>query len=161
VLTVLYLVSLLAAETRGLPQRAVFARVLTACEAVTRTDVEAAIGRRVRERQVDEEGPASTCEYSTKGGLISITIQRLQSKPNRAVEIAALKKEVGQGTVREAAEFSDAFYFDIPEAGTQLHLIDGSSSHVMVSILGLGEGPAVSGAASQLARKALARLVGQ
>jgi hypothetical protein len=46
---------------------------------------------------------------------------------------------------------------DIPNAGTQLHIVDGGSQHLMVSILGFGDASKVSGVAVQIARKAMTR----
>ena len=45
-----------------------------------------------------------------------------------------------------------------PGAGTQLHIAHNSSQHLMISILGFGEASHVSGAAAQIARKAMRRL---
>jgi hypothetical protein len=160
VLTATYLLLLLSSDPRSLPVKPAFTRHLTACDMVSRTDVEKAIGRQVRNGEAEADGQSSTCDFATNGGLVSITVQRLKAKPDLAVEVAALKKGI-EGTVREASGFDTAFFFDIPEAGTQLHVIDGSSTHVMVSILGLGPGLEVSGAADRLARKALAKLVQQ
>lgn len=103
------------------------------------------------------QGKASTCDYSTKTGLVSITIQRLTQKPDLRVEIAAMKKEIPEGLVRAAPGFTEAFYLDIPEAGTQLHIVDGGSQHLMVSILGFGDASKVSSIAAQLASKAMTR----
>jgi hypothetical protein len=159
VLIAIYLLSLLSGETRVTSVRPAFTRYMSACDVVSRADVEDAVGRRVGEGSEETEGKSSTCEFGTRGGLVSITIQQLTAKPDLAREVAALRKEMGEGTVRPAEGFDTAFYFDIPEAGTQLHVVDGSSTHLMVSILGMGEGPQVSGAADRLARKALAKLV--
>jgi hypothetical protein len=53
---------------------------------------------------------------------------------------------------------STAFFLDIAGAGTQLHAIRDDRDYVMVSILGFGDAPAVSGAAERLARAALGRI---
>jgi hypothetical protein len=159
VLILLLLVSALATETRTVPARRPFTpHPLTACALVTRADVEDAIGRPVRDGSEETEGRASTCDYSAKSGMVSVTIQRLTARPDLQAEIAALKKEVPQGVVRVADGFTDAFYFDLPGAGTQLHILDGGSAHLMISILGFGDAREVSGAAAQIARKAMRRL---
>ena len=131
---------------------------LTACSIVTRTDVEDAIVSRVSGGKEDSEGPVSSCDYAAKGGLVSITLQRLAATPDLAAEIAALKKLVPEGVVRNAAGFPQAFYFDIPGSGTQLHIINDSHEHLMISILGFGDAFQVSGAAERIARRALRRL---
>jgi hypothetical protein len=131
---------------------------LPVCAVVTRADVEAATGRAVDDGSEEVEGRTSTCEYAAKGGVVSIAIQRLAGKPDLRLEIAAMQKEIPESVVRQATGFGEAFYLDVPGAGTQLHIVSGSSAHVMVSILGLGEAPEVAGAAAEIARKALKRL---
>lgn len=149
----------LSVDTRQLPAR----RTLTpqrsgACALVTRADVEQAIGRAVDTGAEESDGPASTCDYRGAGGLVSITIQPLSRKADRAVEAAALRKEVPEGVWRDTRAFADAFYYDLPGAGTQLHVLNGERQHLMVSILGFGEPEQVSAAAERIARKALGRL---
>ncbi len=131
---------------------------LTACSIATRADIEDAIGRQVSNGKEEIQGRASTCDYSVKGALVSITIQRLPQKPNLRVELAALKTEVPEGIIRTATGFPEAFYFDIPGGGTQLHIISDKNEHLMISILGFGEASQVSGAATQIARRAMRRL---
>ena len=129
-----------------------------ACAIVTRVDVEDALGVRVSVGKEEIEGRSSNCDYAAGGGMVSITVQRLGAKPNLAVESAAMGKEIPQSVIREAPEFPLSFYLDIPEAGTQLHIITPNNEHLMVSILGFGEAPRVSGAAARMARRGLARL---
>jgi hypothetical protein len=154
------LVLLAAAATTQNPHvsRSIPPLELTACSIATRADIENAIGRQVSNGKEEIQGRASTCDYSAKGGLVSITIQRLPQKPNLRVELAALKKEVPEGVIRDATGFPEAFYFDIPGGGTQLHIISASNEHLMISILGFGEASQVSGAATQIARRAMRRL---
>ena len=130
----------------------------TACAVVTKADVEEAIGRRVNDPTEETAGRSSNCDYAIKGGLVSITIQRLTAKPDLQAEIAALKKEIPEGVVRNSSDFPQACYLDIPGAGTQLHIISNNNQHLMISILGLGDPSEVSAAALQLARKAIARM---
>ncbi len=156
---ILVLLSTFFAETRNLPAKRPFTpHQLTACALVTRADVEESLGRPVNGGDEETQGQASTCDYEAKGGLVSISIQRLTSRPNLQVEIAALREQFREGAIREAPGFSDAFYLDLPGAGTQLHIVNGSSGHLMISILGFGEAPQVSGAAARIARKAMRRL---
>ena len=130
----------------------------TACTVVTKAEVEDAIGHRVNDPTEQTEGRSSNCDYAVKGGLVSITIQRLTAKPDLQAEIAAMKKEIPEGVVRNAPEFPQACYLDIPGAGTQLHLISDNNQHLMISILGFGDPSEVSAAAVQLARKAIHRM---
>ena len=120
--------------------------------------MEEAVGRSVNDGDEETLGRASTCHFATKGGLVSITIQRLTTKPDLQLEIAALKKELPDAVVRDAPGFPEAFYLDLPGAGTQLHIAKDNGQHLMISILGFGNASQVSGAAAQIARKALRRL---
>jgi hypothetical protein len=120
--------------------------------------VEEAVGRSVNDGDEETLGRASTCHYATKGGLISITLQRLTAKPDLQVEIAALKGELPKAVVRDAPGFPEAFYLDLADAGPQLHIAKDNSQHLMISILGFGDASQVSGAAAQIARKAMRRL---
>jgi hypothetical protein len=131
---------------------------LSACVLVTRADVEEAIGRHVADGKEESERRTSNCDYSAKGGLISITIQKLAAKPDLDAEIAALKKEIPEGVVREAPGIPHAFYLDLPDAGTQLHIVNESNQYLMISVLGFGDPSQVSATALQLARKAMRRL---
>lgn len=159
VLIIFCILSAFFAETRTLPAKLSFTpRQSSACALVTRADVEESIGRPVNEGNEETQGPASTCDYESKAGLVSITMQRLTAKPNLHAEIAALREQFPDSAVREAPGFAEAFYLDLPGAGTQLHVVNGSTGHLMVSILGFGEAPQVSGAAARIARKAIGRL---
>jgi hypothetical protein len=159
VVILLLLVAAFSTATTNAPaRRALPIQPLSACALVTRADVEDALGRQFGGGSEETDGRASTCDYSTKTGLVSFTVQRLTAKPNLAYEVAALKKEMPEGVIRAAGGLGDAFYFDLPGAGTQLHIVDGSSVHLMISILGFGEAPLVSEAAARIAGKALRRL---
>jgi len=157
VLGILYALFAVSAATqptgRSLPPQR-----LTACSIVTKADVEQAIGLSVADGAEEIQGKVSTCDYATRTGLISITVQNLASKPDLKMEIQALQKEIPEGVVRDAPGFPEALYLDIPGAGTQLHILNGGFQHLMVSILGFGDASKVSGAAVQIARRALSRL---
>jgi hypothetical protein len=112
----------------------------------------------VNDGDEETQGRASTCHYATKGGLVSITIQKLTAKPDLRLEIGSLKKKLPEAVVRDAPGFPQAFYLDLPNAGTQLHIANNNLQHLMISILGLGDASQVSGAAAQIARKAMRRL---
>lgn len=157
---ILYLLSALSAETQRVPaaKPAFSPRAATACAVVTRAEIEDAIGRRVNAGNEESGGAYSTCDYSAGGGMVSITVQRLASRLDWKLEIASMKKSIPNAVVRQAAGFPEAVYLDIPEAGTQLHIVTANREHLMVSILGFGAPASVSGAAAQIARKALRRL---
>jgi hypothetical protein len=134
-------------------------KALGACSAVTAADLERALGRTFGRGQEENHGAASTCDYGSGRGQVSITIQRLAAKPDIPSEIASLKRSIPESTVRMSPGLgSAAFFLDIAGAGTQLHVIRGDRDYVMVSILGFGDADQVSLAAVQLARGVLARL---
>lgn len=127
---------------------------VTACAAVSRYDVEAALGASVA-RGTEEYGKnSSTCDFTGRNGLVSISIHRL-------TEFVSLPAQ--QQDLRSAfpdAEFQNAsirgatgFYMHLPKAGTQLHLLQFPDRYVHISILGFGEGNQVSKAAASIARK--------
>jgi hypothetical protein len=90
--------------------------------------------------------------------MVSIALQQLPAKPDLGAELASLKKEIPEGSARQATGFgTGSFYFDIPGAGTQLHALFGERQHLMVSILGFGEGAVPGGIAERIARRAISR----
>src|SRR5262245_6022016 len=109
------------------------ARAISACGAVTRAEVQLALGRSVGKGREESKALESTCDYSNEHGQVTITIQRLEKEPDLAVEMAALQKEIPDSRVRPAGPGS--FYLDIAGAGTQLHVVRGRD-YLLVSILG-------------------------
>ena len=137
------------------PVRAV--KALGACSAVTAADAQRILGRRFARGNEETRGTDSTCDYASGNGQVSITLQRLRAPVDLAVEIASLKKEIEDSSVRMAPEFG-GFYLDIAGAGTQLHVIREGREYLMISILGFGDAAQVSDAAARLAAIALGRL---
>jgi len=130
-------------------------KALGACTAVTAEDVHLALG--VHFRRAAET--AATCDYAAGNAQVSVTLQRLNAPLDMAAEIAALQLEMPGTTARMLKGIGgEAFLLEIPGAGAQLHAVRGERDYVMISILGLGDAGAVSGAAEKLARAALARL---
>ena len=132
-------------------------KALGACSAVTAADVERALGRRFTRGNEETHGTDSTCDYGSGNGQVSITLQRLRAPLDIAVEVASLKKEIEDSSVRMVPEFG-GFYLDIAGAGTQLHAIRADREYVMISILGFGGAEKVSDAAARLAKIALGRM---
>jgi hypothetical protein len=158
VLAIVTLLTALSAPTvTPPPRRSAAPHAATACALVTRSDIEQTLGAAVGPAEGDVQGRLSTCDFTGSRGMVSVSLQRLASAPDLEVEIASLKKEVPEGVARPAAGFeAGSFFFDIPGAGAQLHVLVGGR-HLMVSILGFGEARDVSRAAERLARKAIAR----
>src|SRR5215469_4362271 len=83
VLVILYVLSAFSAATPNLPaNRSLRPPQLNACSLVTRADVEEAVGRSMNDGDEETLGRASSCHYATKGGLVSISIQKLAAKPD-------------------------------------------------------------------------------
>lgn len=148
-----------AVETRPpAPLSTALRAPVTACRAVTRTEVTEALGRPVGEAAEQIAGAESTCDYATRHGLVTVVIERVEAMPDARKEIESLKVVVPEGTVREAAGMgARAFFLDIPGAGTQLHILR-EHECLLISVLGFGEPSDVAAAAEKIARKALSRL---
>jgi hypothetical protein len=144
-------------ENRPLPARPLTAPI-TACGAVTRTEVIDALGRTVGEGSETVAGAESTCDYATQRGLVTVVIERVAAMPEARKEIESLKRVVPEGSVRDAEGIgAPAFFLDIPGAGTQLHILR-EHECLLISVLGFGEPAEVANAAEKIARKALSRL---
>ena len=162
VLTLPYLQILLFAIAAASPApapRLAQTRAASACVAVTRADVEQALGRAVTGGQGQAEGVESTCDFAGGDGQVTVTIERLPAKLDLPAEMRSLKEQFPEARVREATGIGTrAFFLDIEGAGTQLHVIRGDREYLLVSVLGFGDAAHVSAAAEQIARKALDRL---
>ena len=129
----------------------------SACLTLTRSDVQAALGRRVGKPEEQNSEAVSTCDYATDRGRVTVTLQRLDRDPDIASEIAALQLEIEGASARPAPNFGpQAFYLDIAGAGTKLHIVRGRD-YLLISVLGFGEAPSVVAAVERMARAALAR----
>ncbi len=130
----------------------------TACLALSRRDVQFALGRAVAEAEEENTAGASSCDYAAGRARVTVTLQHLDRDLDLPAEVAALEREIEGSSARPAPAIgSRAFFLDIAGAGTQLHVIRGRD-YLLVSVLGFGEGPPVSAAAEKMARAALARL---
>jgi hypothetical protein len=131
-------------------------RAITACSAVTRDDVEMALGRKFVRGGEETGGGSSTCDYKAAGAQVSVTMQRLGAAPDLAQEKRSLLAEFPGSTIRETTlPDSEAFFVDMPDTGTLLYVLRGGRDYVMVAILGCGDPESVSPAALRLARTAL------
>ncbi len=131
---------------------------MTACAALTRADVEKALGVRVGKGEAQKDGASSTCDYEGEDGQVSVTVQRIDKALDIRSEIESLKASVPGSSVREAEGIGAlAFFLDIPEGGTQLFVIR-ENDFVMISLLGFGAPEKVSPAAREMAQKVFGRL---
>jgi hypothetical protein len=155
-IALLTLLLALDASPRTTPAPAAAPRVMTACMAVTRADVELVLGRKVSRGEEANTNGSSTCDYSGGNGQVTVTLQHLAAAPDMAQEKASLQAEFPNSRVRAATvEGADAFFLDLGEAGTLLHVIRGGHEYVLVAVLGFGAPDQVSAAALRLARTAL------
>ena len=135
---------------------AVTSKPVTACTAVTRADVELALGRKFGRGAEENSNGSSTCGYTAGGGLVTVTMQHMGAAPDLDQEKRSLQAEFPGSTLRAASlSGAEAFFVDLQGQGTLLYAIRGGRDYVMVAILGCGEPAAVSGAAIRLARTAL------
>jgi len=156
----LFLLLSLVANTRPAPaQKPVPIKAVTACLAVTRADLEQALGRSFSAGKEESSGAESSCDYVADGGQVTIMIHRLTEALDMPAELESLKSAIPGASLREVAGIGTrAFFLDIGDAGTQLHVIRGNRDYLLVSILGFGDATRVSAAAEKMARKALDRL---
>lgn len=141
-----------ASHTPAIQSTRTAPKLPAACLAVTRADVELALGRSVSKPQQGDTAAESTCDYVADRARVTITLQRLDRDLDLPAEIAALQKEIEGSTVRPAPALGpSAFFLDIAGAGTQLHIIRGRD-YILISVLGFGEAPQVSPAVQKLAQ---------
>jgi hypothetical protein len=134
-------------------------RPMTACTVVTRAEVEQTLSQSVADGKEERDGAASICTYTGEIGQVTIRIQHLAAKLDMPTEIAGLKASIPGGRVREAAGIGTrAFFLDIADAGTQLHVLRGAHDYLLVSILGFGDSGRVQAVVERIARMALERL---
>ena len=108
-----------------------------ACSAISRREVEQAVGVPVAEGL----GQESTCEFTSAGGLVVISIQRLPAGLNLDEQIAAVGAAIPDAVLRRVADLGVmAFFLDIPGTGTQLHVINADRRYLLVSVFGYGVG---------------------
>jgi hypothetical protein len=118
--------------------------------------VELALGRKFARGAEETANGSSTCDYSANGRQVTVTMQQLGAPPDLAQEKRSLLAEFPGSTIRDTrVPGADAFFVDVPQAGTMLYVLRGGRDYVMIAILGCGSPEAVSPAALRLAKTAL------
>jgi len=131
---------------------------MTACLAVTKAEVEEALGLSLGNGKERKDRGTSTCEYQAADGQVTVALYRSTIKLNLTSEIKHLQKSIPNATIREVPGIGTrAFFMDMAAVGTQLHIIRGDYDYVLVSVLGFGGAEQVSTAAEKIARRALER----
>jgi hypothetical protein len=134
-------------------------RAETACSAATRADIEEALGHTVANGKESRTDEGSVCSYVGAGGEVTILLQHAAAKLDVPEELRNLKASFPNATMREAPGIGRrAVFLDMPDIGTQLHVIRGDYDYLMISVLGFGDATRVAPAAEKIARKALDRL---
>ena len=133
-------------------------KAMTACLAVTRAEVEAAIGQPIGNGKEHKDRATSSCQYEGADGQVTVAIYRSLVKLNLQAEIKQLQKSIPEAKIRDLQGLGTrAFFMDMGGIGTQLHVIRGDYDYVLVSVLGFGGASQVSSAAETIARRALDR----
>ena len=140
------------------PKPVLLAPSTSACDVVTRPDVEEALGRHLLEAGWQVHSTHERCDYRAEGGQVTIRLEHSTAVLDAKAEFTALKKTFPGSHARELAGMgAPAMLLDLPDAGTQVFVIDGEHRYLLVSILGFGDPARVSKAAEQLAREAFKR----
>jgi len=133
-------------------------RPLTACAAAPRADVEEALGHALTNGKEQKAGNGSVCQYDGDGGQVTILLQHATDKLDVDAEIRNLQATFPDATMREASGLGKrAVFLDMPDIGTQLHVIRGDYDYVMVSVLGFGDASRAAPVAEKIARHILVR----
>jgi hypothetical protein len=133
-------------------------RVVNVCEVVTKPDVELALGRHLVGAGWTTRSSRERCDYQAEGGQVTIRLEHSATTLDPKTEFAALKKAFRGSHARQLAGMgAPAILLDLPEAGTQVFVIEGDHRYLLVSILGFGDAAKVSKAAELLARQAFQR----
>jgi hypothetical protein len=160
-LSSLSLLMLLASNSpSAMPARPALAlRAETACSAATKADVEEALGHTVSNGKETRTDTGTVCSYVGAGGEVTVLMQHAAARLDVPEEIRNLKESFPNATMREAPGIGKrAVFLDMPDIGTQLHVIRGDYDYLMISILGFGDATRVAPAVEKIARKALDRL---
>ena len=154
----LSLLLLLSSHSPSVSGGATPLRPLTACAAAPRADVEGALGHALTNGKEQKTENGSICQYDGNGGQVTILLQHATEKLDIPAEIRNLQATFPDATMREAPGLGKrAVFLDMPDIGTQLHVIRGDYDYVMVSVLGFGEASRVAPAAEKIARRILIR----
>jgi hypothetical protein len=159
-LSSLSLLTLLASHTSpALPSRPIALHTETACSAATKADIEEALGHSLSNGKESRTDTGTVCNYVGAGGEVTVMLQHASSRLDVPEEIRNLQASFPNATMREAPGLGKrAVFLDMPDIGTQLHVIRSDYDYLMISVLGFGDATRVAPAVEKIARKALDRL---
>jgi len=128
---------------------------VTTCSAVTKPQIEAAVGHHLDAAPEEHGKFASTCNYSAGDVAVTISIRHLIQPLDLTAEIENLRAALPGSVLHEVQGMgSRAFALDIPGAGTQLHILPDEHAYLLVSVLGVAHNRSADAAAT-IARSAL------
>lgn len=129
------------------------AQAQSACALLPKVDVEIATGMRAAAGEDRSEGGAATCDYKVGRGLVTVSAERSTAKIDLAAQVRAVQAELDGARFRPLEGLTvPAFLLEIPDAGVQIHMLNGERDYLMVSVLGLSEAQSL---AQRLARCAV------
>jgi len=132
--------------------------MVATCGAVTRAQIEAAVGLLLGHGTEEQSRFSSTCSYSADGVSVTITIRHLTQALNLPAELGKLRADFPDAELHEVTGLAErAYALEIPEAGTQLHVLPGEREYFMVSVLGLDAGHHGFDAAAKIAQAIMNR----
>ena len=138
---------------------AIAIRAETACSAASKADIEEALGHTLSNGKESRTDTGTVCNYVGAGGEVTVLMQHAAAKLDVPQEILNLKESFPNATMRDAPGIGKrAVFLDMPDIGTQLHVIRGDYDYLMISVLGFGDATHVGPAVEKIARKALDRL---
>jgi hypothetical protein len=133
-------------------------KMMTACSAVSASEIEALLGSRIGKGKEDKDSSGSTCEYVSGGGHITIALRHSPSKIDVDAEIVTIHASLPHANLRDVSGVGTrAFFLDMDTAGTQLNVLRGDYDYLLVSVLGFGDAAHVSEATEKIARLAVGR----
>jgi len=142
----------------GSGQMQISSAMVAGCGAVSRDQIEAAIGLLVAHSTEEQSKFGSTCRYSAGDTVVEISIQHLTHPLDLSAELESLRTDIPGSKLREVAGLAEhAYAVEIPDAGTQLHVLPGEREYFMVSVLGLDAGHHGFDAALKIAQAVLKR----
>lgn len=128
------------------------------CHAVTKVQIEAAIGQSLGEETNEHTEATCTSTFSSDDVAVTISIQHLAKPLDLAAEIKSLQAAFPGARISEVNGVAEhAFALEIPGAGTQLHLLPGEHDYLLVSVLGLNGSDHGFNAAVTIARALMSR----
>jgi len=156
----LSLLFLASSNPSALPARPIVElRAQTACAAAPKAEIEEALGHTLSNGRESRTDTGTLCSYVGAGGEVTVLLQHATAKLDVPAELKNLKDSFPNATMRDVQGIGKrAVFLDMPDIGTQLHVIRGDYDYLMISVLGFGDATRVAPAVEKIARKAIDRL---